>query len=227
MRIKMGMIVTEASGKLGGHSFYTGGPGAFLRSRSIPSGQMTNAQSVIRDRQQQLTRSWKGLTGSQRAAWNASVDRLGRSGDFGNESRLSGFQVYVKLNSNLLLIERPLISDPVYTDVPPIVPVSSLLIDLSSQFCRGEMTDNRTSLYQWAYYSSQPHSPAQSGRRYTQKFLGIDGGSTNPFFSVDQGFWGHFTGALPGQQVIFSVRAINVLSGISSISLSLPHIITQ
>ncbi len=107
MRIQFGSIVAAGSGKLSGHSVYSGGPGAFLRTRNIPRNTQSNAQSIVRNRQMNLTREWRNLTALQRSAWNAAVPNFATSDIFGDIRNPSGFELFCRLNTNLILTDSP------------------------------------------------------------------------------------------------------------------------
>jgi hypothetical protein len=110
-------IITEPKeGKLGTVVYQGGRYGQIVRALVIPTNPRSSAQRAVRARLVTTVRGWAGLTQLQRDAWTAaavalqSVPRLGLSG------KLTGNQLYTKVNCNLLIIG----GDPV--SAPPTIP---------------------------------------------------------------------------------------------------------
>lgn len=102
-KLKFGMIVTDARGKLGGHVLSKNRSGAYARTKVTPSNPRTAAQSAQRSRLASFSQSWSGLTPLQRAAWNGAVADWARTDIFGDSHNPSGKNLYVRLNTNILL----------------------------------------------------------------------------------------------------------------------------
>jgi hypothetical protein len=67
---------------------------------------------TVRARFADLSSAWRGLTESQRAAWNAAVSDYAKTDIFGDLKNPTGAQLYQKLNNNLLNIGEAAISVP-------------------------------------------------------------------------------------------------------------------
>jgi hypothetical protein len=113
MKIKFGAIVVAGSGKLGGHVFTKNRAGAAMRTKVTPSNPRTVSQSGARAFLTTISKAWAGLTESQRLQWNAASTSFKKTNIFGDGVTPSGFNLYQKLNNNLLNVGAAVI------DVPP------------------------------------------------------------------------------------------------------------
>jgi len=112
MKLKFGMIVTDGSGKLGGHVVAKNRGGSYARTKVTPSNPQTVAQAGVRSSFGGFSQSWAGLTEDQRAAWNGAVNDWGTTDIFGDLRNPSGINLYVKLNQNLANIGQASIDSP-------------------------------------------------------------------------------------------------------------------
>lgn len=112
MKIKYSALVMGVSGKLNGSVGATNKGGAYLRNKGVVSNPNTPAQAAVRSRFGALSSGFRALSPSQIAAWNAAaadfpiIDRLG------DTRYLTGLGLYVQLNTNLMQISAPTLSDP-------------------------------------------------------------------------------------------------------------------
>jgi hypothetical protein len=122
MRIKYGSIVTDGSGKLGGHVASKGRSGSVLRTKVTGSNPQTPAQSSSRALLGSLAGSWKSLTDEQRQSFEESVSKFKSTDIFGDVHNPSGYTLYIKLNYHLLAAglsinatcPEPIVQDDIY-----------------------------------------------------------------------------------------------------------------
>jgi hypothetical protein len=126
MKGKFGMIVVAGSGKIGGHVASHNRGGAYFRTKVTPINPQSTDQGTVRNRLSGLATGWGGLTDAQRSSWNAAVELYKKTNIFGDTVKPSGFNLYVGLNSNILLAGGSEISLPL-TPVE-IVPITALSI---------------------------------------------------------------------------------------------------
>lgn len=113
MKAKFGAVIVGGSGKIGGHVVTKNRAGYALRTKVTPSNPQTASQSAVRNRLTGLAQAWAGLTEDQRTAWNGAVSSFQKTNIFGDKVTPSGFNLYQKLNNNLLSVGSSAI------DVPP------------------------------------------------------------------------------------------------------------
>ena len=122
MKLKFGAIVTDGRGKIGGHVASKNRAGAYLRTKVTPSNPNTVAQMQARSILASLSQMWQTLTDSQRSGWNEAVKEWGTTDIFGDIKKPSGINLFVKLNSNLLNVGIPILSDvPAKSEVPAVI----------------------------------------------------------------------------------------------------------
>jgi len=112
MRIQFGSIVTAGSGKLAGHTVYSGGPGSFLRNKSTGSTKRSSLQSAQKLRYSNALNAYKQLTDSQRMLWEEAVNRWKRTDIFGDIKEPTALQLFLRINTRLQIIEEPISLTP-------------------------------------------------------------------------------------------------------------------
>lgn len=112
MKAKFGAIVVAGSGKIGGHVASRNRAGSYFRTKVSPVNPQTSYQSAVRNRLSGLSSAWRGLTADQRAAWNQAVGNFAKTDVFGDLKNPSGFNLYQRLNNNLLNIGESALSVP-------------------------------------------------------------------------------------------------------------------
>lgn len=132
-KIKFGLVVTEARGKLGGHVFTKGRSGGVLRTKVTPVNPQSSAQLEARNRFATYSQGWKSLTAAQRAAWNAAVSGFQKTNIFGDIVSPSGFNLYQKLNNNLETCGQSAITSPPTPAAVGQVVASSLTAESGTQ----------------------------------------------------------------------------------------------
>lgn len=112
MKIKWGALVVAGSGKVGGHVAARNRAGAYIRTKVTPINPQTVAQQGVRNSFTTNSQAWKGLTEAQRGAWNSAVEDFKSTDVFGDLKSPSGFNLYMRLNNNLLAAGQAIIPDP-------------------------------------------------------------------------------------------------------------------
>lgn len=112
MKIKFGSIVTDGSGKLGGHVYSKNRGGNYIRTNKVPSNPRTAAQIQARSRFGQASSGWKELTENQRAAWAEFAVNNPYSDSLGDQRHLSASSAYTRSSNNLLNVGKAPITTP-------------------------------------------------------------------------------------------------------------------
>lgn len=105
-KIKFGMMMTDASGKLGGQVFAKNRGGSYVRTKRTPSNPQTSAQMAIRGIFASISSRWSSLTEQQRASWNGFVADYAKTDVFGDLRNPSGKALFQRLNQNLAISEQ-------------------------------------------------------------------------------------------------------------------------
>ena len=123
MKIKFGAIVTDGRNKIGGHVASKNKAGNYLKTKSSPANPNTAFQSAVRSNFGSLAQSWRGLTQEQRNSWISGAPGFPYTDIFGDTKQLSGFGLYMQLNSNLNSVGAVLL-----TNCPSPATVTSVLL---------------------------------------------------------------------------------------------------
>lgn len=105
-KIKFGMMMTDASGKLGGQVFAKNRGGSYVRTKRTPSNPQTTAQMTIRGIFASISSRWSSLTEQQRNSWNGFVADYAKTDVFGDLRNPSGKALFQRLNQNLAISEQ-------------------------------------------------------------------------------------------------------------------------
>lgn len=122
MKIKWGALVIDGRNKIGGHVASKNRAGAYLRTKVTPVNPNTSYQAEVRHRLSTLATAWGAITAGNRLLWNNAVEAFKKTDVFGDIKNPSGFNLFQRLNNNLLRIGEAQI------DVPPL-PVALPVIE--------------------------------------------------------------------------------------------------
>lgn len=98
-KIKFGMMMTDARGKLGGQVFSKNKAGAYLRTKVTPTNPQTTFQTTARLLFAAISAGWSGLTESARLGWNEAVPSWASTDIFGDLKNPTGKELYQRLNN--------------------------------------------------------------------------------------------------------------------------------
>jgi hypothetical protein len=125
MKAKFGAIVVDGRGKLGGHVASKNRAGNYFRTKVTPVNPQTSSQSTVRNRLAGISAAWRALSAALRAAWNAAVGDFAKTDIFGDIKNPSGFNLYQRLNNNLITCgEAGISSPPLVTAVDAFASIS-------------------------------------------------------------------------------------------------------
>jgi hypothetical protein len=98
-----GAIVSEIRGKIASTVFTKNKAGASIRNRVTPINRRSSNQTAVRQRLASLSAQWRGLTEAERTSWNAAGASFPQTDNLGQTIFLTGEQIFVRCNSNLIL----------------------------------------------------------------------------------------------------------------------------
>jgi hypothetical protein len=97
-KIKFGMMMVDARGKLGGQVFSKNRAGAYIRTKVTPSNPQTDSQTSVRATFAVFSQKWSALSEEQRIGWNGAVASWSTTDIFGDLRNPTGKNLYLKLN---------------------------------------------------------------------------------------------------------------------------------
>lgn len=214
MKIKFGSIIADGRGKIGGHVASKNRAGAYLRSKVTPVNPRSASQIVARQRLATYAIAWRGITAAQRTAWNASVGAFAGTDIFGDLRKPTGFNLYCRLNANLVLAGAAAISAP-----PLPVAVPSLTALTPSQAPGGATSiiyavTPTIAGNQLIVRATSPVSPGKSFVKSEFRIIGqVAPAAASPYVAT-AAYNAKFGGpGLAGQKVFFEAFYINLTTG--------------
>lgn len=222
-KIKFGMMMTDARGKLGGQVFSKNRSGAIVRTKVTPANPQTSYQQAVRQLLGSLSQQWASLTEAQKLAWNNAVTAWSSTNVFGDVVNPSGKNLYVRLNINLVNIGESVIDEP---PAVPTMPVFALAVT-NTTAAAAEVTTAGTLAGFAQVIRSTPAISAgifnASGRFRT---INNDAGSAAGALDVATPFDLKYGSMTVGQKVFVEVTLISETSGANSVPLTVSFIVT-
>ncbi len=121
-RIIYGPIITDIKGSIGGMTFQKNGSGTIARLKPRKTKTNTQKQRDQQPRLKQVQAAWNLLTLINKVLWNDFAAINNKIGLDGQEKKLTGYQWFLTINENRLLISQPILSaPPIYEIVNPIL----------------------------------------------------------------------------------------------------------
>jgi len=143
--IKMGAIVTDIKGKLGGHVFQKGNQSRVLKTGGKPR---VNKTATVIDKEAMLSElrsSWNALTAAQRLNWGFAAKNFPFKNQFGDTILYGGYQFFLKLNVNRQLVDNSILTATTSVNsVLGFVNIDGAFIDLSATTYRTSGTSSVT-----------------------------------------------------------------------------------
>jgi hypothetical protein len=206
MKVKWGALMVDGRNKIGGQVASKNRGGAYMRNKVTPVNPSTSFQTTVRNRLTTLSQNWRGLTAAQRNAWNSAVANFSRTDIFGDLKVPSGFNLYQRLNNNILALGGVVItSPPALTDLDQfsavVLTYTSGTPALSLAFTVAAGTDGGYKLYATPPLSqgisfvkseyrlidadsTAPASPYNILTKYTAKFGSVGAVGTKIFIKI-------------------------------------------
>lgn len=207
-KIKFGMMMTDASGKLGGQVFSKNRGGSYVRTKKTPSNPQTTAQMAIRGIFASISSGWSSLTEQVRNSYEGFVADYGRTDIFGDVRNPTGKNLYQRLNQNLAISGQPLLAVcPAPSEVPfanLVEVVGNVTEEILNVDTAGNTTGSKVVI--WATPSlSQGTKFVKNRLRQIYVANGAAALGTN----VWEDYVAKFGAPVAGANVYFAVRVIN------------------
>lgn len=98
-KIKFGMMMTDARGKLGGQVFSKNAAGAYVRTKVTPTNPRTTSQTSVRALFGSISQQWSALTEEVRKQFRTAVSDWARTDVFGDLKNPTGKALFQRLNN--------------------------------------------------------------------------------------------------------------------------------
>jgi hypothetical protein len=169
-KIKFGMMMTDARGKLGGQVFSKNRSGAYVRTKVTPVNPRTTDQQFNRSLLGTFSTVWSNLTENQRNAWNSAVDQWQKTNVFGDLQKPTGKNLFTGLNKvrAQLFPALPLLTLPPAKAEFPSVEIVSITFDASTGVATAQLT---VGAFEGSTYQVRATPPVSPGTTYVNNLL--------------------------------------------------------
>ena len=214
-RIKFGMMMTDARGKLGGHVFTKAKSGATIRTKVTPLNPKTSAQSEARSALGANSQAWRTLTETQRLAWNSAAQEISKTNAFGDNYFPSGKNYFTAANNNIRNVNGVVIvNPPALVEMPGLVSVDVDFDILAEQL---DIAPNYVGVDTDIILVCNATS-GQSAGRYNfsgkyRKFVGFALAGTPTNTAIYDMYVSKFGVPSAGQKVSFEFYLVNQITG--------------
>lgn len=207
-KIKFGMMMTDASGKLGGQVFSKNRGGSYVRTKVTPTNPQTTSQMTVRGIFASISSAWSSLTEQQRLSFNNFVNAYATTDIFGDLRNPSGKALFQRLNQNLSISAQATIDVCTEPLAVPFANLTNAAADVSGEEFLVETTGDTTGskVVVWATpVLSQGTSFVKNKLRQISVFTGGVAEGADIYGAYVAKF-GELT---PGANVYVGVRVIN------------------
>ena len=141
-KIKFGMMMTDARGKLGGQVFSKNRSGSYVRTKVTPVNPQTSFQQASRFLLGALSQAWSSLTRGQIEAWNNAVNEWARTDIFGDLRNPTGKNLFTELNKNAVQAGYSQMTEPPAKEEMPIVTLDKATLGIAANELEVELSGN-------------------------------------------------------------------------------------
>ena len=213
-KIKFGMMMTDARGKLGGQVFSKNRGGAYVRTKVSPINPETSRQSAVRSQLTGFSQAFRSLTSTQINAWNSAVSNFTSTDVFGDVKKPSGINLYTKLNMNLAQVGVSPISDPpLPSEVPP---VDSLALTANGTVAALSLAFTPTPIpadTEWIVEATAPVSAGKSFVKSEYRQIGTLAAAATSPQNILAIYAAKFGNPITGQKTFVRVTPVNTVTG--------------
>ena len=172
-KIKLGALITGASGKLGGQMVGTNNGTLILKNKPSKKSNATAKQTLQRKNTLKISQFWRELGTEKQQLFSEQVNDYIGTDIFSDKKIMNGYQLFKKLNQGRLFCDLDLLSSPnevhkpnLYNEVTITAQNDSLILN----------SDNFDSYDYVAVYATGPVRVSQSNFSKKYKKIGIING---------------------------------------------------
>lgn len=223
-RVQFGFGINSINGKVGGSVFARGNYGNVLRSTPKHTAQKSALQMQHRAEFNSVLQLWSTISEENRNEWNSYAEYYNSFPERGGTTRLTGYTVFCQVNNNLLLIERPLISQPVWKPFTCPVTYIESNVNASNVIYGYGPTPFEDDPVPAAFITSPLSNGISNGMPYAL-YIPIYEITVNTLVFTPNYFKKFSTLPIPGFSIFIYISFIDVYSGLRSSELSVKSLI--
>jgi len=227
MKVKYGAMIVDGRGKINGFVASKNRAGAYMRTKVTPVNPRTVSQSTVRNRLTSLAQGWSGLTAAQIAAWNSAVSNFARTDIFGDLKNPSGFNLYCRLNANLLIAGEAAITSPPLPGAVYAPATLTLSADIGAGSFAITFTAAIPATDKVLVLATPGLSPGRSFSKNQFRVIEvIENGDVSPY-DIETSYLAKFGSPAVGQKVFVAMQGINISTGQQGVALQASAIVVS
>lgn len=218
-KIKFGMMMTDARGKLGGQVFTKTRQGATVRTKVTPANRQSARQGDVRSSFAFISRAWSTDPAVDRDAWNAAVSRFQRTNVFGDKYLPSGKNLFMQLNQNLAVVNTAMeTTPPLSSDAPSVqVFIDDIMVGAAGIELGFTLPDAVTADDIIVLEGTAPNNPGRFNFSGQFRLILQAPATTPPTASaITTAYLNKFGSYLAGQKLAFRAYIIKKTTGVAS-----------
>lgn len=214
-RIKLGPVVTDIAGSIGGMTIQRNKFGLTMRAKPLPLLSQTSSQYAIRQHIRSLQASWQALTDAQRLQWDRFLDFSGQTIRRDRSILLSGHTLYLKYQLFRLMAGQSLLTTIAYSPLPELTLFDKIVVDGSDLIMYfNESLDSTKYFFQ--FFCTIPRKPSIVFSRRGLRFMSTIF-QTSSSFHFESAFLAAFGSALSvGDTVHYTFQYFSIVSPVFS-----------
>jgi hypothetical protein len=217
MKAKYGAIVVAGSGKINGFVASRNRAGAYFRTKVTPVNPQSTAQLNVRNRLGARSQAWRGLTDTQRAAWNGVVSAFAKTDIFGDLKNPTGFNLYQALNNNLLTVGAAAISVPPVPAAVSTVTVTSITPAAGTGLIPMVLSGAVPASTAVKVFATAPQSPGVSFVKSEYRLITTLPAATATPVALGASYSAKFGSWTAGQKIFFKLVFVSTTTGQQSL----------
>ena len=166
MIVRLGLIVTQASGSVGAVQFASGRAAPTVRMRPTRAAQQTPDQTAHQAAHATAAAAWSALTAAQQFAWKLYALKQVRRNRLGVVRNLTAFQLFVQQNTLRLEIGAPLFSAPPQLGGSGVGTPAFIVFTAGGTYQLTMLCPDSDPTGYYAIYGHRPHSTLRIGRLF-------------------------------------------------------------
>lgn len=217
-KVKYGNIIQDARGTVDGITYARNRSGNYTRAHRSPINQRSIHQTEAREILTQFSKMWSTtLTQAERDAWNAFASLNPITDVFGDSIKMSGLNMYVRLNTNISNgFGTAITSPPASLSASSVTEGSVVVVGGATPTVVATIVtapDDTTDVF---VYATAPLSPGVAFVRQQLRLLGLFA-QVAGVVTVTTAYKARFGNTIPvGKKVFLDIAGIDITTGATS-----------
>lgn len=214
-KVLFGDGIVGLSGSTGATTYARNRYGYYRRNKVIPVNPSTPAQQSSRAILAAFSQQWRILTQAQRDAWEGAVENFLGTDVLANVKRLSGSVLYTRLNSVLVSIGQPAITEPPLPSSVPSAQLGAITIDTTTPTYNATYA-NPGAGFTIQVWATPPVSPGVSYVKNLFKVIMTEAGLTVPPLDFEAAYNAVYGVPAVGTKVFLKMVVVQNATGLRS-----------